>query len=82
MNAYEYRCLMERKFNAIMIPVVSIFFGVFLTAIAFFGFGVDPKVSFAVAAAIVFAVGFGAMIWWNVFVLPKVREFEKKGLFC
>lgn len=78
MNANEYRYLMERKFNAIVIPVFLVCLGTLLSMVSFVWFGIDPRASFAVAVAVALITCFGAMVWWSASVLPKMRELEKK----
>lgn len=82
MDASEYRLEMERKFNNVMLPILAAFFGVVVVVILAKESGVDPKLTFVVSVLAVFAIGTGMMYWWNISVLPKVRELEKKEHSC
>ncbi len=81
MSPWTYRLEMERRFNAVMIPILSAFFGIMAVTILSVRFGLDPKMVFAVSFLCALAVSLGMMVWWNVSVLSKMRELEKNGRF-
>ena len=79
MDSHTYRREMERRFNAVMIPVLAAFVGVAAVTVLSVRFEVDPKSVFAVALLCVCAVGGGLMYWWNFTVVPKEREMKERA---